>query len=295
MEKLNVLKIIKKTRMYSVYNKYLRSIKYVNYVYKNCINIIYFLRIVMVKNIIIIYSDQKTSSETIKHSILKYYNKPIFKFHYINEFNRKAQRDINGFRLRNFNNIWMYKRMINGKRKMRIITLLRNPIERNISKFFFSFDFYSNGKKPCELSFSKQLDLFMNNLSNIDGMYYFNNEIEKVLGIDVYKHYFNKQYGYLIIKKDNIQLLILKSEIDDYVKELVLKRFLSLDKLKLKNENMAKDKHYSKEYVIFKERVKLSNRLLLKYVNSKYMKHFYTKRERINLFNKYCSKFVNFK
>lgn len=283
-----IIKIIKKLKIYTYYTDYLSRISFIQYVYKNCRNLIYFIRIIISRNVpLVVYSDQKTSSESLKYSLIDYRITPLFKFHYIDEFNTKVQQNLNGLTVRSFSRIWFYKHYIRKRKKIRVITLLRNSIERNISKFFHSFEFYSNNKSIKSYSFLEQYDLFLKNVLDIDGISYFDKEFERVLDIDVYKHSFNREKGFQIYKIDNIELLILKSELDNQIKENVIKDFLNLKNFKIRNMNMARNKYYAKNYAIFKKNIKFSVRLLYYFLNSRYMIHFYTKNERIDLYNKY--------
>ena len=88
-------------------------------------------------------------------------------------------------------------------------------------------------------------------------MQWFDLEFKKATGINVYNYLFPKHKGYMTIEENNIELLIMKLEIPDALKERVIADFMHLDKFRLIRQNLGKDKMYSKTYQQFKKTIRL--------------------------------------
>lgn len=97
---------------------------------------------------------------------------------------------------------------------------------------------------------------------------------------------FPKEKGWFIYHSIHVNLLLIKSEIDDKIKEEIIKNFLSIKNFKLIRKNIKSNKFKGK-YEEFKERIILPQKYLNKYLKSKYVKHFYTKKELKNIKNKF--------
>ena len=81
------------------------------------------------------------------------------------------------------------------------------------------------------------------------------------------------------IEENNIELLIMKLEIPDALKERAIADFMHLDKFRLIRKNLGKDKTYSKTYQQFKKTVRLPSTYLRKMLSSKYATHFYSEKD----------------
>lgn len=108
---------------------------------------------------------------------------------------------------------------------------------------------------------------------------WFDYEINKFFGIDVYAYPFDKEKGYSVIEKGNIKILLLKIECLQSL-ESVIGDFICDSDYKLVDKNMAEGKIYHYAYREFKENVKISPEYFNYYYggNSKY-EHFYSSKE----------------
>ena len=103
----------------------------------------------------------------------------------------------------------------------------------------------------------------------------FDVEMKRSLDIDVYEYEFPKEDGYLYLNEHPFELLIIKCEISDLIKERVISDFLSIDNFSLNRTNVAQDKNYSEIYQRFKNRINLPTSYIEMMCDSKYMKQFY--------------------
>jgi len=160
-------------------------------------------------------------------------------------------------------------------KKVKVITLYRDPLPRNISSFFQNLDVYFTKKEMKNLNYEKLKQKFntsfrFHNTPNN----WFDIELKRKLDIDVFEFPFDKEKGYSIIKKGNIELLVCTtSKINTLEKEFA--QFLELDEFKLINKNVGNNKWYRDLYKEFKDKYKPSEEILSKLYESKTINHFY--------------------
>lgn len=185
----------------------------------------------------------------------------------------------------------LYRLFVKNRKKAKFITLVREPIGRNISAFFQNFYIYTGVEyDKAKFSIDEIIKLFLNNYDHTNPFFWVDEEIKETLNIDVYKYAFPQEKGYQLIKKKNFELLIIKIEIDDSIIEEVVKNFLNLDDdFKLIRSNVGNKKNYSEMYQKFKQIVNLPESYIEKMLNSKYTKHFYSDREIESLKSKWTA------
>ena len=169
-----------------------------------------------------------------------------------------------------------------NNKKIKIITLVREPISREISRFFQNLHvliyhsiYIMRNDNTIHNDLIKLFEIYNNKRSTIT---YFDIEFRKFLKIDIYDFPFDKNKGYGIIQKKNLEILILKLEKLNELQEIIGK-FLELKTFELISSNQAKTKWYGPLYKEFiKNYVPNEDYLNLVY-ESKYMKHFYSEEE----------------
>jgi len=211
------------------------------------------------KNPIIIYQMGKVGSSSIKNSLKSHGIDSVFHAHRINPDNIKAVQKDNlehGLKLM-LNSIMydivgnrIYFKIVERNKKSKFITLTREPISRNISAFFQNFLRFTDKRyTDSDFTINELINLFLKEYNHNVPLTWFDVEIKETLGIDVYQHPFPKEKGYLKIKKNNFDLLIIKCELDDKIKNNVLSSFLNLKNLKLTRSNVSLKKEYSATYL----------------------------------------------
>ena len=167
--------------------------------------------------------------------------------------------------------------------KIKIISLIREPIGRDLSMYFQFFDEYicSDWIKPnIYKNVIEVLDLFTKFGEYGFLFEWFVLEMEEAFGIDVYQYDFDKNRGYQIIEKDNIQLLLIKVEkLDDC--EEAIGQFIGVNNFKLVKANIGENKPYKFVYNELKRTIKIPEYIInFYYKDNKCMDHFYTKAEK---------------
>lgn len=203
------------------------------------------------------------------------------------------------------------------KRPIRIITMVREPISRDISQFFQLLDanrlwyeneilsddlvqtFYSfvenaYGIKCCKKSYyGTDLTKGVLALSAIVGKHkrygyefdWFDYEIKEMFDVDIYEYPFDKSKGYSYIEENGVEILVITLEHLSACENIIREK-LGIDNFELISKNAANIKEYSELYQEFKKGVPLSKEYIDFYYNDNYaMNHFYSREEQ-NKFRK---------
>jgi len=173
------------------------------------------------------------------------------------------------------------KKLTTYKGELLIISIIREPISREISSFFQNTDQYKdileNKKLEIDTEIAQKI-LHKKFESDIckELKDWFDLEIKSNFGIDVFAKQFDYDKKYTISKNNNNHLLLLKMEDLDAVFPVAIKDFLSLDApLKLQKANVSEKKHYAKTYKNIKKSIKLSQKEINQIINSTFFQHFY--------------------
>ena len=179
--------------------------------------------------------------------------------------------------------------------KMKIITLVREPIGFKISNFFQNIEILSpnlideNGRfdKDNILSFlENRIKMYDTKTEYVDT--WFDNEIKIFCGIDVFDHPFDLNKGFCTIKQKNVDLMILRLEDLDRNFNRALIDFLSLKRpLKMIKTNTGEKKKYSSEYQYVKDNIKIPESVCRRIYNSRFCMHFYDEKMRDGFMKKW--------
>ena len=248
------------------------------------------------ENGVLIYQPGKVGSQSIEKSV----NCDCVQFHTVVVPYMFPQRNIKVLK----SNISKIK-----KKKLKIITGIREPISRDMAAFFqnsdimlwpvtsinnniFSFygDYYNSDDVIEYDDFKLRIPMWSQTLcssfsewvnsivcNGCDEFNWFVYELERVFGINVYNEPFDRELGYTVIKYENIELFIYQIEKLNYL-EKELSEFLDDSTFKLKRKNYAEDKIYKYVYASAKEKFKLkSDYIDYYYKNNDQFNHFYNK------------------
>jgi hypothetical protein len=165
-----------------------------------------------------------------------------------------------------------------------IITLVRDPVARNISGFFQTlFLAYDQDKrKGDELS-----DLFLSEFDHETPLVWFDREMKGVFGIDVFGSSFSSSTGYKIYEGEGCRLLLIRLEDLDSCAPKAIEDFLGIENFKIMKSNVGTQKAYSQQYHEFLKHIKLPAAYIDRMYNSKYAQHFYSEHEIENMIKKW--------
>jgi len=254
------------------------------------------------EEILIVHQMGKVGSSSVLASLEKHFNQPILHTHFLNQERLNAHlstRKNKGLKISEHLKI---AQSINQKipnllsnRKWKVITLVREPIARNISAYFQNLD--QEHIKNCLnqyqdniIELEEIINYFFQNYSHDIPLKWLDWEIKNVFGIDVYQPSFIPQKGYQLYSYKNIDLLLIRLEsLSECWNEAIEKLSISQDSnnsIQLQQYNIGKDKKYSNLYTEFIDHIKIPESYVEKMYNSQYAKQFYNEQE-IKRFTQY--------
>ncbi|MCC5972385.1 MAG: sulfotransferase family 2 domain-containing protein [Pararhodobacter sp.] len=168
------------------------------------------------------------------------------------------------------------ERLFRKKEKCLYISLVRDPVARNLSAFFQNLDHYPNEiqkEKDPAIVFK----YFQQNYNHESPLTWFDREFLEQLSINVYTQKFDTDLKYVYIKSANT--VIFRTDCPDETKGLVLSELLGSE-IRVGRSNDAGMKHYSDLYRNVTSVARYSPEHLDKLYTSKYAKHFWSDTER---------------
>jgi len=219
------------------------------------------------KNPLFIYQMGKVGSKSILGSLENCGQKQVTHFHLFELLEEPKKRFVTRY-------------LQNSKRRINIISPIRDPIARNISSFFHDFRGYFNGKDIDKVSLPELESIFYNDYKRHEfPLEWFDKEFAKYIHIDVYGYPFPQQEGFLTIREGRFRILIYKLELSDEKKVQVIKEFLGLREFELQLYNTASEKYYKDVYKKFVDNIQVQDSYLEKMYRSKFSEHFYNSQE----------------
>ena len=194
----------------------------------------------------------------------------------------------------------LFETVLDAMRKherIRIITLIREPIARAFSLIFQSLDslgpyFSMSAGESFINSCTKILenDAFRLKSANMCFGYqfdWFDYEMKSAFDVDVFQHPFDKEKGYSIIKQGNVEVLLMKLEKLNSL-ESIIGQFVGAPHFKLINANEGSKKIYKHLYKNVREVIKIPREIVdLYYKDNPRMDHFYTEEEKAGFLKKW--------
>lgn len=178
--------------------------------------------------------------------------------------------------------------LIENSKPLKIFTLVRDPVVQACSSifqwmstgildpFFAEYGFEMGIRRFMAASFDRERAWFLD-------------EIEYFSGIDVIEYPFDKEKGYTIIERDDIQIFIMQMEkMNDLVKEIG--DFAGVSLSELSRSNVGNEKGYRWAYHELMEKICLPEDLLESYYNNVFIRHFYSGEDIIKLKSKYTQR-----
>lgn len=181
------------------------------------------------------------------------------------------------------------RRVIDRGARVKIITLVRDPIARNISSYFEHVDAIWHTENAHEsIALESLVEGFHTRFPQSEPLTWFDDEMRSTTGIDVYEVPFSPS-GHVVLTHQNLDLLILKSELSDDAKAAALSELVGLDSLTIRPANRTEDKAKGATYRAFRAALRFDHSYLEQMLDSRYARHFYTPSEREAMWRKYAA------
>ncbi len=244
-----------------------------------------------IKEPILIYQMGKVGSRTVYRSLKALgLGVPVYHCHLLNDLDKIEDAIIksranpketlaeirNGRKLRS--------QIFEGKyKKWNLISLVRDPIKRNISAFFQNitevipdvYEKYNNNS----ISIDEIINSFIHEYDHNAPLYWFDSQLKDVFDIDVFASEFPKAAGYEVYDGEKVRLLLMRLENLTACVQDAIEVFFGIQDFKLINVNIGNQKKYNKIYRDFLENANLPANYIDLMYDSKFCKHFYNSDE----------------
>jgi hypothetical protein len=172
--------------------------------------------------------------------------------------------------------------------RWKVITIIRDPIARNISSFFQDIELrhpsWGFSKRLRQQSTSELVDdlveLFMSSHDHSEPLRWCERELGGVLGTDVYATPFPTNLGWERYDSDVAQVVLVRLENLGVAWPECVSRLFDRALPALPAANLASEKSYAELYRSFKQRLKLPLSYIEDMYGSPFAQHFYTAAER---------------
>ena len=216
----------------------------------------YFYTLVLRRQPVLIYTPGSSGTASISWSLRKC-NVFTIHLHKLSYYKDKTLLDVlcsrlsHGSNLRHVFAFMFYRCMLKGK-PVKIITGVRNPVDKNFSQLFQKYYTHFKDKPLPEV-----YDFFIESFEHDDVDVWFNKEFVEMFGIDIEQNPFPER-GWLHIVKDNVHILVFKFEIPDNIIESNIKYFLGLSEFKMGRHGVTKSIMYEdfKKYYVYPDSFK---------------------------------------
>ena len=233
---------------------------------------------------VLIYQMGKVASTSIYSSLQTLRGFGVFHTHRLNyDLNQIDTEDVH-----RENDIEIRQRIVETDYPISIISLVREPISRNLSAYFQNIHRYFPGQERYkEIATDELIRAFFDKFDQDEPLTWFDREFQGMLGIDVFAHPFSYEEGYLSFRENRYSVLVMRHDLEDRKKASLISDFLGIRKLKIVRKNISKNKKYGEDYSRVKRSISFPEEYLEKMLTAKYTTHFFSDREIAELHRKY--------
>lgn len=232
---------------------------------------------------VLVYQMMKVGSSTITAALRAVGGLNVFQVHLMGADNIDRWRAaIRKFPLARFRTgidtgTLLYKGLIEPGLKLKIITLVRDPIARNCSFYFHNLDtLLRTGDAHDNVELPRLVGEFLNRFDHRGGINWFDREFRPVLGVDIYEHPFPHDEGHARIDAGRYDILVMRADLDDSLKKKCMEEFLGVEGLSLAPKNVGSQKPYAAAYRAFLDALELPESYVDEMLDSKFTRHFFS-------------------
>jgi hypothetical protein len=237
--------------------------------------------------VVLVYTAPKVASTAVTAALQTIKGQAVYQVHLISAESMRRLREgmrRRGLSMRNHDRVGLEdlghaiaEEIIKPRHRARIVSLVRDPVARNISYYFQNLDVFWKTERAHErIEVGRLLAEFQERISHEQGIDWFDKEFKPVLGIDVYEHPFPHDVGFQRIDSKPYEVLIMRHDLDDRVKEKCLADLVGVPAVSLAPRNVGAQKVYSDAYREFLSRIELPEDYVKRMLDSKYARHFFS-------------------
>jgi hypothetical protein len=232
------------------------------------------------RELVLIYQMGKVASSTLKASLLPL---PQFEVHQVHRLVldniRRVHHEhaIRGWQPPTGDPGGLYlQRDLLSRRPAKIITLVREPVGRNISYYFQNLDKILGRPRAHELPIETIIDGFTERFPySDDPLTWFDYEFKVALGADIYESGFRASAEAHRWRTGVYDILILRCDASDGAKLTALRDFLAAPELVLRQDNVTGGKPSAVAYRAFLALARFPHDYLDRMFESRYARYFF--------------------
>lgn len=243
---------------------------------------------------VLIYQMGKVASTTIEASLQRAEVQPFFKVHSLREPKLAAERQAYASRWQPDAGGWHIWESIRAQHlvdrrngQWTVISLVRDPVARNLSAFFQVAEFrhgiplaYLDRHVDAPWVVDVLVDEFLGTYAgHHEPATWFQEELEAVFGIDVYATPFDKGRGFSSYVTDRANVVVIRMEDLRDVFADAMRVVLPGREIPIVSANRGETKSYAELYRRVREEAVLPSAYLDELYRSRYARHFYTDAE----------------
>jgi hypothetical protein len=184
---------------------------------------------------------------------------------------------------------WLFymtiRRAVRARRLVKIVSVVRDPVARNVSMYFhdlyYWLAFYFTEVRPERVSTegpNALIDCFRETFDHNYPLEWFDRELKRLTGLDVYDYEFDRARGWTRIDRGGVSLLIVQTE---RLRDCwpALEEFCDT-RLEWREDNRSDQKWYGSLYSEFVARYSVSAPDLDRIYSSRYASFFFSEKDR---------------
>ncbi len=230
----------------------------------------------------------KVGSSSVRDTLRSMDGVCVFQTHWCNERNlahragivHEDRRISNRYGDRDHFGAMLHHRVIEPRGASKVITMVRDPIARNVSSYFQHLDEIWGVRKAHErIELDELLRGFHEVFEHDEPLTWFDTEIRDLFDIDVFASAFDRERRWSVLEADPWSVLVMRADLPDDGKQQAMQELLGCPVPVLSRSNVGEDKGYASVYTAFKDRLELPSAYLDRFYDAPVTRHFFTDEE----------------
>lgn len=235
----------------------------------------------------------RVASQSLNDALLAGGVRPVFHVHWLSSARiagacERARRHYGYVRPRHLRVSLQLRRILDSPARerveWRIVTLVRDPVARNVSDYFLALGNYAlpgfrERWRRGEVGLEAALNGFLEGYEHDCRDHWFDEEIGGVFGIDLLSAPFDWKKGYGIVAADGVSVLVLRQESLAETLRPALKEWLGLDVAHVPRQHVSGDEADGELYRALLENIRFDKHFLDRMYAIPWVRHFYSPAE----------------
>lgn len=173
--------------------------------------------------------------------------------------------------------------------EVKLISAVRDPIQRLISDFFQNLDRYTPDKKyprDGQYSVEEYLEFFLGGVDLFRHSDWYEEQFRDLFGLDLYGTPFDKNTGFQIVKSPRMTAGVVRYDLMNEAAPRLFEIMFN-HRLNLSRANDSSDKVYADAYRAFKKDLKFDEATLNRIYSLEHVQHFFSEGERLAAIEKW--------